>query len=277
MLISSYRIVRQFPGCISQFDSYLAVHAIPFKVAKIEFASRKKVKLKDVLVRNKSKNHANPALDDHLQNIPQRLREIMKSKEMMKMGSRHRKKAPKPNTGQKGDIPVPHFRKGKGESVKAYIHRMTQESEHVLFLTNNQVDRKPEKGKTERQLKKPENQTEEEKSTKRKCRAKLQQAKKKLAQREKLEEEAMFTDEVQFGEVNMAPPSLTVKPKKATIKPQGAYKGLLLNSLLGHSPVSVAEPSMARKRIMEEERERVVHLYRQMKKKQMDKKEKDRR
>ncbi|XP_056609314.1 coiled-coil domain-containing protein 137 [Triplophysa dalaica] len=229
--------------------------------------------------RKKSKTHANPASDDHLQNIPQRLREIMKSKEMMKMGSRHRKKASKPKPGQQGDIPVPHFRKGKGESEKAYLHRMTQASEHVLFLTNNQIDRKPEKGKPEKELKKPENQTEEEKSTKRKAcsRAKLQQEKKKLAQLEKREEEAMFTDEVQFGEVAMAPPSLTVKPKKATIKPQGAYKGLLLNSLLGHSPMSVAEPSMARKRIMEEERERVVHLYRQMKKKQMDKKEKDRR
>ncbi|KAI7803395.1 coiled-coil domain-containing protein 137 [Triplophysa rosa] len=229
--------------------------------------------------RKKSKDHVNPASDDHLQQIPQRLREIMKSKEMMKMGSRHRKKASKPKPGEQGDIPVPHFRKRKGESKKAYVHRMTQESEHVLFLTNNQIDRKPEIEKPEKELKKHEKQTEEEKTTKRRAcsRAKLQQEKKKLAQREKREEEEMFTDEVQFGEVAMAPPSLIVKPKKATVKPQGAYKGLLLNSLLGHSPVSVTEPSMARKRIMEEERERVVQLYRQMKKKRMDKNEKDRR
>ncbi|KAL0196865.1 hypothetical protein M9458_005405, partial [Cirrhinus mrigala] len=55
-----------------------------------------------------------------------------------------------------------------------------------------------------------------------------------------------------------------------------ATKGLLLTSLLGHSPVSVTKPSMARKRIMEEERERVVKLYRQMKQKQRDKHEQKR-
>lgn len=58
-----------------------------------------------------------------------------------------------------GDIPIPHFRRGRQESEKAYIHRMTQETEHVLFLTNNQVERQPEV-----ELKKEE--TEKKKSTK---------------------------------------------------------------------------------------------------------------
>lgn len=58
-----------------------------------------------------------------------------------------------------GDIPVPHFRRRKRESVKAYVQRMDAETKHVLFLTKNQVDRKPEmdldnqgtaKGKTEK-------------------------------------------------------------------------------------------------------------------------------
>ncbi|XP_051744611.1 coiled-coil domain-containing protein 137 [Ctenopharyngodon idella] len=218
----------------------------------------------------KSKKHADPASDDHLQQIPQRLREIMKSKEMMKQGSQKRKKASKPKMVS-GDIPIPHFRRGRQESEKAYIHRMTQETEHVLFLTNNQVERQPEV-----ELKKEE--TEKKKSTKKNWlnKEKLRQQKKKLNQQEEREEEEMFKDEVPFGEVAMAPPSLSVKPRKATIKPQGASKGLLLNSLLGHSPVSVTKPSMARKRIMEEERERVVQLYRQMKQQQRDKHERDR-
>ena len=43
-----------------------------------------------------------------------------------------------------GDIPVPHFKRGKQESEKAYLRRMENETNHVLFLTKNQVDRKPE-------------------------------------------------------------------------------------------------------------------------------------
>ncbi|NP_001070224.1 coiled-coil domain-containing protein 137 [Danio rerio] len=210
--------------------------------------------------KKKSKKNADPGSDDHLNQIPHRLREIMKSKERMKQGFKKKKKDSKPKM-LSGDIPVPHFRRRQRESEKAYVRRMTEEAEHVLFLTNNQVERHPEV-----ELKKEEEPTGEKKPAKKKWdKFKLQQQKKKLNQQAERDEEEMFKDEVQFGEVAMAPPSLSVKPKKATVKPQGASKGLLLNSLLGHSSVSVNKPSMARKRIMEEERERVVQLYRQMK------------
>lgn len=43
-----------------------------------------------------------------------------------------------------GEIPVPHFKRRKQESEKAYVRRMENETKHVLFLTKNQVDRKPE-------------------------------------------------------------------------------------------------------------------------------------
>lgn len=103
-----------------------------------------------------------------------------------------------------------------------------------------------------------------------------------------------FVDDVPFGEVTMAPPSLSAKPKKAPVKSQviGSYhiwcrwsewfrkwltlspisviqkasKELLLNSLLGHTVASTTKPSMARQRIMEEERERAVEAYRLLKK-----------
>ncbi|XP_058624316.1 coiled-coil domain-containing protein 137 isoform X2 [Onychostoma macrolepis] len=221
--------------------------------------------------KKKLKKNANPASDDHLQQIPHRLREIMKSQERMKQGSQKRKKASKPKM-LSGDIPIPHFRRGRQESERAYVQRMTEESEHVLFLTNNQVERHPEVKP------KKEEETQEKKSKKknRLHKGKLLQQKKKLNQQEERDEEEMFKDEVPFGEVAMAPPTLSVKPKKAIVKPQGATKGLLLTSLLGHSPMSVNKPSMARKRMMEEERGRVVQLYRQMKKKQRDKHEQDR-
>ncbi|XP_073705251.1 coiled-coil domain-containing protein 137 [Garra rufa] len=221
--------------------------------------------------KKKSKNSFDPASDDHLQQIPRRLREIMKSQELMKQGFKKRKKASKPKM-LSGDIPVPHFRQRRQESERAYVRRMTEESEHVLFLTNSQAQRQPEV-----KLEKKEEETKEKKSTKKNRfhKGKLLQQKKKLNQQEEHEEEEMLKDEVAFGEVAMAPPSLSVKPKKAIDKPQGANKGLLLTSLLGHSPASVSKPSMARKRIMEEERERVVKLYRQMKKQQKDKHEQD--
>lgn len=79
-------------------------------------------------------------------------------------------------------------------------------------------------------------------------------------------EKEMFVDTVAFGEVSMAPPTLSAKPKKAPVKPQKATKELLLNSLLGHTAASTAKPSMARQRIMEEERERAVEAYRLLKK-----------
>ena len=57
-----------------------------------------------------------------------------------------KKKQPK-SEGPKapGDIPVPKFRRGKGESEHSYICRMEQEVQRVLFLTKNQLQREPEK------------------------------------------------------------------------------------------------------------------------------------
>lgn len=141
----------------------------------------------------KPKRDAKPkkAKVDHLEHIPFKLREIMKSKEAMKSGAPKAKKAKKGEgyfirvrvvrtffclvpvvacdhndfsaTREQisGDIPVPHFKRGKRESVKAYVQRMENETKHVLFLSKNQVDRKPEleldldnqgaaKGKTEK-------------------------------------------------------------------------------------------------------------------------------
>lgn len=46
--------------------------------------------------------------------------------------------------GEEPDLVVPKFRQRKGESDGAYIQRMEQEAQHVLFLSKNQASRQPE-------------------------------------------------------------------------------------------------------------------------------------
>ncbi|XP_058509592.1 coiled-coil domain-containing protein 137 [Solea solea] len=208
---------------------------------------------------------------DHLKHIPFRLREIIKSKDQMKTGSIKSKKLKeaisskgKPEESEDGDIPVPHFKRGKHESEKAYLRRMDNAAKHVLFLTKNQVDRKPEldEDQQERPVDKGKSAKKKEHDKGRLQRLQL----KKLSRKEDMMEKEMFVDHVPFGEVSMAPPSLNIKPKKAQVTSKNSTKGLLLNSLLGNAVVSTAKPSMARQRIMEEERERAVEAYRHLKK-----------
>uniref|UniRef100_A0A3P9J7P2 Coiled-coil domain containing 137 n=1 Tax=Oryzias latipes TaxID=8090 RepID=A0A3P9J7P2_ORYLA len=211
-----------------------------------------------------------PGEEDHLKHIPFRLREIMKSKERMKAKSRTSKKIKnatasnsEPKKFQDGDIPVPHFKRRKRESVKAYLGRMENETKHVLFLTNNQVDRRPELDIDQQEKPADKGKSDKKKEYARMRRNKLQQ--KKFEKLESKVEKEMFVENVPFGEVAVAPPMLNIKPRKAQNKSQ-APKELLLNSLLGHTVASTAKPSMARQRLMEEERLRAVEAYRQLKK-----------
>ncbi|KAF4092227.1 hypothetical protein AMELA_G00018410 [Ameiurus melas] len=212
-----------------------------------------------------TKKDVKPQLKEHLEQIPFRLREIMKSKEKMNMGSNKLKKIMRAHKHkaeteicEQEHIRVPHFRRGKQESEKAYLHRMSQETQYVFFLTKNQPGRLPEQDMEEKT-------TTSNKEIKKKEFNKGRSQHKKKAKQQDYVEKKIFVDKVQFGEVAMAPPSLTVKPKKAPVKPQRASSSLLLSSMLGHTDVSTTKPSMARQKIIEEEHERVVHAYRQLK------------
>ncbi|XP_075760164.1 coiled-coil domain-containing protein 137 [Pelodiscus sinensis] len=202
----------------------------------------------------------------HEQEIPYRLRELMKSREEMKNPkSRKRRKAA---TGSKekpaapGDIPVPTFKRRKREGEQAYIRRMEQETQRVLFLTQNQLQREPEKEEPvpEKSQKKKEFQN------KRLAKMRRKKEEKKVAMLEK----ALFQDPVQFGEVAMQPPALTVKPRKGVAKEKAGPRQLLLTPLLApgrSAPARKAAPvSLARQRIVEEERQRVIQAYRDRKK-----------
>lgn len=46
--------------------------------------------------------------------------------------------------GAVSDIPVPKFKQKKRESDQAYVQRMEQEAQHVIFLSRNQPSCQPE-------------------------------------------------------------------------------------------------------------------------------------
>ncbi|KAJ0001337.1 hypothetical protein NQD34_006357 [Periophthalmus magnuspinnatus] len=233
-------------------------------------ASSKKADKTSKALSKKMKQGDKKAKEDHMKQIPFRLREIMRSKEQMKLGPRKKKKLKqasliKSRQEGDGDIPVPHFKRRKEESEKAYLKRMDAATRHVLFLSQNQVERKPELDPDQQERPADKGKSEKKKQYAKERVLKMQQ--KKLDKQETKLEKEMFVEDVPFGEVSMAPPSLTVKPRKAQDKSQNSSKDLLLNSLLGHKVAShPAKPSMARQRIMEEERQRVVEAYRHMKK-----------
>uniref|UniRef100_H3CWP3 Coiled-coil domain containing 137 n=1 Tax=Tetraodon nigroviridis TaxID=99883 RepID=H3CWP3_TETNG len=227
----------------------------------------------------KGRGKPKKAEPDHLQHIPFKLREIMKSKDRMKKALLKPKKPKKVGVGLTGvspvvpsgdpcdgEIPVPHFQRGRRESEKAFVRRMENETKHVLFLTRNQVDRKPEQDGDE----KPSSKSKSEKK-KTYDSFKLQRLQQKKYERQEARlEKQMFVDDVPFGEVVLAPPSLSSKPKNAQVKSQKDSGTLLLHSLLGHSVTSTNKPSMARQRMMEEERERAVQAYRCLKKQRQE-------
>ncbi|NXG62134.1 CC137 protein, partial [Hemiprocne comata] len=261
----------QAPGALRQASS--GVHSFPPR--------------KEKKVDNMKPKHP----DD--QEIPFRLRELIKSREAMKHpdpGKRRvaeKKQQPKSKgTKAQGDIPVPKFRRGKGESERSYIYRMEQEVQRVLFLSKNQLQREPEKQEMapEKSKRKKEFQNKKlEKARKKKEEKKEAMLEKSLLQGGSgtagwtppvlggLLPDICFSpvDTVAFGEVVTQPPTITSRPRGRGPAEQAGRKRLLLMSRLGQSQVSLVSPvspaapvSMARRRIVEEERARVIQAYR---------------
>uniref|UniRef100_A0A8C2YSL5 Coiled-coil domain containing 137 n=1 Tax=Chinchilla lanigera TaxID=34839 RepID=A0A8C2YSL5_CHILA len=221
--------------------------------------------------KEKKKVNCKPKNQDE-QEIPFRLREIIKSREEMKkpLSFKKRKKEAQVafrNTlemeakGAEPDIMVPKFKQRKGESDGAYIQRMEQETQHVLFLSKNQTSRQPEVQAA------PKKEKSERKKAFQKRRLDKARQKKEERAVERLEQE-LLQDTVKFGEVVLQPPELTAQPRRSTSRNQAGKKSLMLKMLL--SPGSVSQKpqgaSLARQRIVEEERERAVQAYRALKK-----------
>ncbi|XP_073900981.1 coiled-coil domain-containing protein 137 [Castor canadensis] len=219
--------------------------------------------------REKKKVNCKPKNLDE-QEIPFRLREIMKSRQEMKkpLSNKRRKKEAQvtfKNTlemeakGVEPDIPVPKFTQMKGESTGAYIQRMEQETRHVLFLSKNQGSQQPEMQAA------PKKKSERKKAFQKRQLDKARQKKEEKAM-ERLEQE-LLQDTVKFGEVVLQPPELTAQPRRSINRDQPGKKSLMLRKLL--NPGGMSQPlttSLARQRILGEERERAVKAYRALKK-----------
>ncbi|XP_039937651.1 coiled-coil domain-containing protein 137 [Hirundo rustica] len=215
--------------------------------------------------RKEKKDNMKPKHPDE-QEIPFRLRELMRSREALKRPDPGKRRAAEEKRQQKskgpkapGDVPVPKFRRGQGESERSYICRMEQEVQRVLFLAENQLQREPEKEATA-----PEKSQRKKEFQKRK----LEKARKKREEKkEAILEKSLFQDTVPFGDVVTQPPTITSRPRGRGPAEQAGRKQLLLTPRLGPSqasPVSPVSPvvSMARRRILEEERARVIQAYR---------------
>ncbi|NWZ73766.1 CC137 protein, partial [Acrocephalus arundinaceus] len=212
--------------------------------------------------RKERKDNMKPKHPDE-QEIPFRLRELMRSREALRHPGPGKRRVAEEKQQQKskgpkapGDVPVPKFRRGKGESERSYICRMEQEVQHVLFLTENQLQREPEKEGTA-----PEKSQRKKEFQKRK----LEKARKKREEKkEDMLEKSLFQDTVPFGEVVTQPPTITSRPRGRGPAQQAGRKQLLLMPRLRQSQVSPVSPvmSMARRRILEEERARVIQAYR---------------
>ncbi|KAM4890322.1 coiled-coil domain-containing protein 137 [Sylvia borin] len=215
--------------------------------------------------RKEKKDNMKPKHPDE-QEIPFRLRELMRSREALKRPDPGKRRVAEEKQQQKpkgpkapGAIPVPKFRRGKGESERSYICRMEQEVQHVLFLAENQLEREPEKEGTA-----PEKSQRKKEFQKRK----LEKARKKREEKkEAMLEKSLFQDTVPFGEVVTQPPTITSRPRGQGPAEQAGRKQLLLTPRLAQSqasPVSPVSPvmSMARQRILQEERARVIQAYR---------------
>ncbi|KFV65315.1 Coiled-coil domain-containing protein 137, partial [Dryobates pubescens] len=104
---------------------------------------------------------------------------------------------------------------------------------------------------------------------------KLEKArKKKEEKKEAMLEKRRFQDTVAFGEVVTQPPTITSRPRGQGPVKKAGQRQLLLRSCLGQSQSSPAAlVSMARRRIVEEERVRVIQAYRDIQRRKRQQRE----
>ncbi|XP_033732885.1 coiled-coil domain-containing protein 137-like isoform X2 [Pecten maximus] len=185
--------------------------------------------------------------------------------------------------------PAPKFIQHRNESERKFMARIERETKSVLLTSHlsdkYQVDfEELEKGN----ITKKKKMTNSAKMMRLKEKKSHKKEKKIQHQRDKKGDFSYLNDKVQFGEVAMAPPTLKAKPKKAPGSmdaiPRPGKKSLLLkeiianNMSLGRGGVSSTrevgqtlkrkQMSLSQQHTMDNERNKAIKLYRQMRDKQ---------
>lgn len=143
---------------------------------------------------------------------------------------------------------IPRFVQGKFEKDRHFIGRVELETQRVIM--KHQIEDKykidlsnagPNLSVASMKRKPSERKREKDKERKKK---KLKAKKEK--KHERLGDFNALKDQVMFGEVAMAPPTLTVKPRKANLDPQASTVGkrsLLLQAMFENSSSSSTNPN----------------------------------
>lgn len=245
-------------------------------------------------IHQKTRQDEAPKNDD-AQEIPRKVQFFMDNKEKFKIGKRQKfKKKKAKDTFQKmipGQTrpldPPPVFIQKKKEKERDFLNRVDNATQKVLLQSKlsdhygmniEDID--------EGDLKKKKSMS---KSRKEKLKHKKEKMKQKKHERDIDNKETEFLkDDIQFGEVVSAPPTLTSKPRKAVKDEQFSKPGkrsLLLkeiilansasspNSSLRSSNREIGQTtkrknlSMAKQQVMDAERQKAIDLYRLMKNK----------
>ncbi|XP_045212289.2 coiled-coil domain-containing protein 137-like [Mercenaria mercenaria] len=195
--------------------------------------------------------------------------------------------------------PIPKFVQGKREKDKDFIRRIELETHRVIMKT--QMEEKYQMEIPDGSSNIASSQGKKKPSERKREKDKERKKKKVQAMKEKKQEKAgdfsAFKDDVAFGEVAMAPPSITAKPRKANMdsdKPRPGKRSLLLKEMMdagGKSKALSTEQSDAivrirpksqaqrqagqtvkrkylspvQKQITDFQRQKAIDLYREMK------------
>ncbi|XP_064643910.1 coiled-coil domain-containing protein 137-like [Lineus longissimus] len=227
--------------------------------------------------------------------VPRSVKELMEGKLMAKKNKNKRakkRKGPLPEhlrPMEKGMTrpvePAPKFFRNRDESEWSFVNRVNNEVKTVIAKTQfeDKFGVNASIGKNGGVIVKPK------KDTKTKLKAKQRSKEKKQKDKEKREMKKLskktgfeiLKDEVKFGEVAMAPPNISKKPRGApSLEMRPGKKNLLLKEII-HSVKTTEHESSAKvreigktikrknlsiseQRKLDAERERVVDLYRQL-------------
>nr|XP_039267391.1 coiled-coil domain-containing protein 137-like [Styela clava] len=218
---------------------------------------------------SRDKNSKNPDVSMK-QRIPRTFTEMMEMKELYKGSDRQIKKKLKERAmkvaNQEEIKRKENAERKRGESKYRHMQRLASAVEMSMEKAKQEIQEFPEK-EIDKKEKPPPPKKIKTKERLTKLKEKKNQA--WLSKLEEKTEKDRWIDHVEFGEVVMRPPTITSKPRKAgEVKKPGQRDLLFLKKGFGTSKKS--NLSLARTKALNDERERVIQAYRDIKRTKMN-------